>query len=73
MRSDELASSCAQRASDSFPLTRHIFEKNSKAPVYLVALPATTRRDLNKFLDGNNPQSTGALVIHRDGHISHEI
>ncbi|MCZ6503557.1 MAG: hypothetical protein O6945_13705 [Gammaproteobacteria bacterium] len=51
----------------------NIFERNAAAPVYLVALPATTKQDLNKFLDSGNSQSTGTLVIHRDGHISHEI
>ena len=50
-----------------------IFEKNSKSSIYLVTLPATTRRDLNKFLENSNSQSSGVLVIHRNGHISHEI
>ena len=51
----------------------NIFERNAAAPIYLVALPATTKQDLSKFLASNNSQSTGTLVIHRDGHISHEI
>jgi len=51
----------------------NIFERNAAAPLYLVALPATTKQELNKFLDSGNSQSTGTLVIHRDGHISHEI
>ncbi|MCH7741303.1 MAG: hypothetical protein IIB71_01405 [Proteobacteria bacterium] len=50
----------------------HVFEKNAKASVYLVALPVATKRDLDSFLDHNNSAATGALVIHKDGHISHE-
>jgi hypothetical protein len=50
-----------------------IFEKSVPSPVYLVALPSATRRDLRSFLDGSNPPPTGALVIHRDGRISNEI
>ena len=50
----------------------YVFEKNAKASVYLVALPVATKRDLNSFLDHNNSLATGALVIHKDGHISHE-
>ena len=51
----------------------NIFERNATAPIYLVVLPATTKQDLNKFLASSNSQSAGVLVIHRDGHISHEI
>ncbi len=50
------------------------FEKKSQSPVYLVALPRTTRQDLNEFLESPNIENkTGVLVIHQDGRISHEI
>jgi hypothetical protein len=53
---------------------KSIFNRINISPVYLVALPAETRRDLNKFLgtDGKN-SATGVLIIHRNGRISHEI
>lgn len=50
-----------------------IFRRKNVSPVYLVALPNETRRDLRKFLEAPNADSsTGVLVIHRNGHISHE-
>lgn len=48
------------------------FNRYGDARVYLVALPAITTQDLAKFLGSTKPHSSGALVIHRDGHISHE-
>ncbi len=59
----------------SIPLKiKSIFNRINISPVYLVALPAETRRDLNKFLgtEGKN-SATGVLIIHRNGRISHEI
>ncbi len=50
-----------------------IFRRKNVSPVYLVALPSETRRDLRKFLEAPSADSTtGVLVIHRNGHISHE-
>lgn len=51
-----------------------IFKRINVSPVYLVALPVETRRDLNNFLETRRANTTsGVLIIHRDGHISHEI
>jgi hypothetical protein len=59
----------------SIPLKiKSIFNRINTSPVYLVALPAETRRDLNKFLGAKGENSTtGVLIIHRNGRISHEI
>ncbi|MBQ74975.1 MAG: hypothetical protein CMQ20_08120 [Gammaproteobacteria bacterium] len=63
---------------NSIPLkVSRIFDRRDPKPVYLVSLPASTRKDLDRFLDSflnsSNSPSAGSLVIHRDGHISHEI
>jgi hypothetical protein len=53
---------------------KSIFNRINTSPVYLVALPAETRRDLTKFLGTRGENSTtGVLIIHRNGRISHEI
>jgi hypothetical protein len=60
-----------------------IFERESAHVTYLVALSTDTRRELNNLMQrmetGNSQtadarqQANGTLVIHRDGHVSHEI
>ena len=56
------------------PKIKSIFSRTNTSPVYLVALPADTRRDLNKFLGAKGENSTtGVLIIHRNGRISHAI
>lgn len=60
-----------------------IFERESEQMAYLVALSNNTRRELNNLMQrmnkGNSKphkdkqQANGTLVIHRDGHVSHEI
>jgi hypothetical protein len=53
---------------------KSIFNRINTSPVYLVALPVETRRDLNNFLGARGENSTsGVLIIHRNGRISHEI
>ena len=53
---------------------KSIFDRVNTSPVYLVALPVETRRDLNNFLGARGENSTsGVLIIHRNGRISHEI
>jgi hypothetical protein len=56
------------------PKIKSIFNRINTSPVYLVALPVETRRDLNNFLGARGENSTsGVLIIHRNGRISHEI
>jgi hypothetical protein len=56
------------------PKIQSIFKRINTSPVYLVALPVETRRDLNNFLGTRGENSTsGVLIIHRNGRISHEI
>lgn len=60
-----------------------IFERESAQVTYLVALSNNTRRELNNLMQhmnsnnsnapGDKQQANGTLVIHRDGHVSHEI
>ena len=60
-----------------------IFERESDHVTYLVALSSDTRRELNNLMqrmDASRTQTAngeqranGTLVIHRDGHVSHEI
>lgn len=53
---------------------KSIFNRKNRSPVYLVALPVETRRDLSRFLGSTGKNSTtGVLIIHRNGRISHEI
>lgn len=50
-----------------------IFRITGERPVYLVDLPRSTRAELKAFLDNLEPgRASGALVIHRDGHITYE-
>ena len=61
----------------------NIFERESTQVTYLVALSDDTRRELDQLLRRINAggsrnandkaQANGTLVIHRDGHVSHEI
>jgi hypothetical protein len=61
----------------------NIFDRESAHVTYLVALSDNTRRELNVLMQRINtgssqainekPQFNGTLVIHPDGHVSHEI
>jgi hypothetical protein len=53
------------------------FHKVDSSLIYLVALSKRTRNDLDHFLGASNSRhkknlNSGVLVIHQDGHISHE-
>lgn len=55
------------------PEIERIFRRAGRDPVYLVDLPPRTRAELRAFLDSIDPgRASGALVIHADGHITHE-
>jgi hypothetical protein len=60
--------------SDSIPQKiRRVFEVHHTVTTYLVKLPGRTRQDLKKILAGLDAQrSSGSLIIHRNGRISHE-
>ena len=51
-----------------------LMEKILKQPTYLVSLSSATKADLQrKLLKVTEDEASGTLVIHRDGHVSHEI